>query len=202
MGSSMSERSRIVVGISGASGAIYAQTLVRFLVREDYEVHLVITKCGKRLLHDELGVEGDEFVSELGDGGEGVLVVHPVNDIGASIASGSFQHGGMVVVPCSSHSLAMMANGLGDNLLTRAAAVTLKEKRRLVIGHRESPLTLIDIENMRRLALAGAVIAPANPGWYMAPGCLQDIANFVASRLLDALGVVNDLVGRWGGDNG
>ena len=203
---------RIVVGITGASGAVYARGVLRGLLAAGVEVHLVVTKCGRRLLSDELGVDlGDGVagligVSGVGDGGDGdghgrgvgEVIVHPVNDIGASIASGTFEHGGMVVVPCSSNSLGMIANGIGNNLLTRAAAVCLKEGRRLVLAHRESPLNLIDIENMRRLALAGAVIAPANPGWYLRPVCLDDIANFVSGRLLDALGVEHDLVGRWG----
>ncbi len=200
---------RIVVGITGASGAVYARGVLRGLVAAGVEVHLVVTKCGRRLLYDELGVDlGDGVAGLIGDGGVdggngglGEVIVHPVNDIGASIASGSFEHGGMVVVPCSSNSLAMIAHGIGNNLLTRAAGVCLKEGRRLVLAHRESPISLIDIENMRSLALAGAVIAPANPGWYLRPVCLDDIANFVSGRLLDALGVENDLVGRWGDDN-
>lgn len=105
----------------------------------------------------------------------------------------------MVMVPCSSNSLAMVANGLGHNLLVRAAAVTLKERRPLIICHRESPLTLIDIENMRTLTLAGAVIAPANPGWYLNPQKLSDLSDFVAARILDALHVEHDISTRWEG---
>lgn len=127
------------------------------------------------------------------------LICHPNKNVGAVIASGSFRHDGMVVVPCSSASLGAIATGSGSNLLCRAAAVTLKERRPLVIAHRESPLSLIDIENMRTLALAGATIAPTNPGLYLHPRGVEDIVDFVAGKLLDLLDVEHGLDTRWKG---
>ncbi len=125
------------------------------------------------------------------------LICHPHKNVGAVIASGSFIHHGMVVVPCSSASLGAIATGSGSNLLARAAAVTLKERRPLIIAHRESPLSLVDIENMRTLALAGAIIAPTNPGLYLLPKTVEQIVDFVAGKYLDLLGVEHSLNIRW-----
>jgi len=188
---------RIVVGISGASGAIYAQGVIRSLVAAGVEVHLVVSTYGRRLLRDELGMEQVNLEALAGRGDHGIILYNN-SDVGATIASGSFRHDGMIIVPASSNALASVANGLGDNLLYRAAAVTLKERRRLIICHRETPLTHIDIENMHRLSLAGAIIAPANPGWYLLPQSTQDLADFVVARLLDLLGVEHAVGRRWG----
>ncbi len=188
---------RIVVGISGASGAIYAQGVIRALIEAGIEVHLVVSTYGRRLLRDELGMEQINLEALAGRADHGI-VLYNNNDVGAAIASGSFRHDGMIVVPSSSNALASIANGLGDNLLYRAAAVTLKERRKLIVCHREMPLTHIDIENMHRLSLAGAIIAPANPGWYFLPQSPQDIADFVVARLLDLLGVEHAVGQRWG----
>lgn len=125
------------------------------------------------------------------------LVCHPNKDVGAVIASGSFLHDGMVVVPCSSTSLGAIATGSGSNLLTRAAMVTLKERRPLIICHRESPLNLIDIENMRTLALAGAINCPTNPGLYLRPQSVQEIIDFIAGKILDLLHVPHAMKTRW-----
>lgn len=188
---------RIVVGISGASGAIYAQGVIRALVAAGLEVHLVVSTYGRRLLRDELGMEQVNLEALAGRSDHGITL-HNNNDVGAAIASGSFRHDGMIVVPASSNALASIANGLGDTLLYRAAAVTLKERRKLIVCHREMPLTHIDIENMHRLSLAGGIIAPANPGWYFLPQHTQDIADFVVARLLDLLGVEHAVGQRWG----
>jgi len=197
-----------IVGISGASGAAYAQRIIEALVKGGCETHVVITAPGRRLLRDELGMERPDLraLAGLEEGvdpaappaGLGRVVLHNVNDIGAPIASGSFRCSGMVVAPCSSNTLAAIAAGLGDNLLTRAAAVTLKERRPLALLHRESPLTLIDIENMRRAALAGAVVAPASPGFYFNPTSVQELVDFMAAKVLDLLGVSHSLGRRWG----
>jgi len=125
------------------------------------------------------------------------LVIHPDKDVGAVIASGSFLHDGMAVLPCSSASLGQIANGSGSNLLCRAAMVTLKERRPLIICHREMPLSLIDIENMRRLSLAGAVLCSPNPGFYLSPTRIEDIIDFVVGKVLDLLNVKHDLNTRW-----
>jgi len=201
------ERKRIVVGISGASGALYAQRLVSALIALGHEAHITVTDAGKRLLFDELGIRfpqeaatlcglaGDIPPAELTAHG---VYLHPIKDIGADIASGSFLHDGMVVMPASSHTLNAIAAGLGDNLLCRAAAVTLKERRRLVVCHRESPLTLMDIRAMETLTLAGAVVAPTNPGFYLGPENVGDLVDFVVAKSLDLLGVEHSISARWG----
>lgn len=207
-------RRRVVVGVSGASGALYARRVIELLVALGHEVHLAISTPGARLLHDELGMERVDIRALAGlaadcePAGDARRVVAPSGgsitlynnrDIGAAIASGSFLHDGMIVIPCSSHTLAAMASGLGDTLLTRAAAVTLKERRRLIVCHRETPLTLIDIQNMERLTLAGAIICPTNPGFYLLPKSIEEIVDFVAGKALDLLGVEHHAGARWGG---
>jgi len=194
--------SRVVVGISGASGALYARRLVRLLLDAGREVHLTITDAGRRLLLDELGIQLRDIhrLADLPQGDDPAdhgLILHPVKDVGATIASGSFLHDGMIVMPCSGHTLGAVAGGLGDNLLTRAAAVTLKERRPLILCHRESPLTAIDIENMRRVTAAGAVVCPANPGFYLHPKTIDDLVDFVVAKPLDLLGVPHTLDVRW-----
>jgi flavin prenyltransferase len=220
---------RIIVGISGASGAIYAQRVVRLLLAAGVEVHLVVTPLGQRLLHDELGMEGLDLWSLTGldaasrpdrpplpaegEGrGEGSssapapgfsstppgLVLHHYRDVGAPIASGSFAHQGMVIIPCSSNTLSAVATGSAQNLLHRAAQVTLKERRRLILVHRETPLSLVDIRNMAAATEAGAIIFPASPGFYMLPRTIDDLVDFLAGRVLDLLGVEHQLPVRWG----
>lgn len=195
------------MGISGASGAAYSLRLLGLLLGGGHEVHLVVSEYGRRLLFDEAGVRNIE-VGELcpalvrkGDAG-GVsrrLVVYPNKDVGAVIASGSFLHDGMVVLPCSSASLGAMASGSGSNLLTRAAMVTLKERRPLIVCHREMPLNLIDIRNMETLALAGATICSPNPGFYLRPAGVNDLVDFVVGKVLDLLKIEHDLKTRWEG---
>lgn len=199
----MAATRRHILGISGASGAIYAQRMFRCMLRARCEVHLVVTNYGKRLLHDELGMEGLNVHALAGldsdaDLREHNIFVHPSKDVGASIASGSFRHDGMVVMPCSSNTLGAVASGISDELLTRAAQVALKERLPLVLCHRESPLSLVDIENMRTLTLAGAIVAPTNPGYYLLPQSVGDIVDFVVGRTLDLIGVPHELNVRWG----
>jgi len=195
---------RLVVAITGASGALYAHRLVQLVVAAGVETHLVVSPLGQRLLHDELGLEG------LTPGGlaalaglEGAdappenLVLHNFRDVGATIASGSFRHDGMVVIPCSSNSLGAIASGAGQNLVHRAAHVTLKERRRLVLVHREMPLSLIDIRNMQTVTEAGAIVCPAQPGFYMLPQTIGDLVDFVVGRVLDLVNVEHDLNIRW-----
>jgi len=193
---------RIVVGISGASGAIYAQRCVQLLLRSGVETHLVVSPLGQRLLHDELGMEGVDLPTLAGvsgsDGKVAGLTLHNPRDVGATIASGSFRHDGMVIIPCSSNTLSAVAHGSASNLMHRAAHVTLKERRRLVLVHRETPLSLIDIRNMQQATEAGAIICPANPGFYMLPQTIADVVDFVVGRVLDLLDVPHDLNVRWG----
>lgn len=187
---------RIVVGITGASGAAYSRRLIECLCAANVETHLVVSPFGRRLLHDELGIDEVSAQALLGKPCDR-LVVHPYKDVGSILGSGSFLTDGMIVCPCSSNSLASMATGLADNLLDRAAAVTLKELRRLVVVPREMPMSRIDLLNALRLSEAGAVICPASPGFYMMPKELSDLVDFVVGKLLDLVGVTHDLNTCW-----
>lgn len=197
---------RIIVGITGASGATYARRTVQLLLAAGVHVHLVVSPLGQRLLHDELGMEGVDLAALAGlpAGADGPksdllerLVLHNYRDVGAAIASGSFKHDGMIVVPCSSNTLSAIAQGSAQNLLHRAAHVTLKERRKLVLVHREMPLSLVDIRNMQSATEAGAIIAPASPGFYMLPQTVEALVDFVVGRCLDLLCVPHDLDVRW-----
>lgn len=180
----------VVVGITGASGAIYAQELLAALLHRRVRVHLTITEAGARLLREELGVkvDVDDFSpSALIRGAGRLITYHHYSDIGAPIASGSYPTDGMAIVPCSMNTLAAVAAGLGRNLLERAAAVTLKERRPLVVVPRETPLTDIMLENMLRLARAGACVLPAMPGFYKHPKSISDLVEFIVEKILEHL---------------
>jgi polyprenyl P-hydroxybenzoate/phenylacrylic acid decarboxylase-like protein len=191
---------RIVVGITGASGAPYARRLIRLLVAGGVETHLVVSPLGQRLLHDELGMEGVDLAA-LGGTPEPspLLIQHNHRDVGASIASGSYRHDGMVVIPCSSNTLSSIATGQAQNLMHRAAHVTLKERRRLVLVHREAPLSLVDIRNLAAVTEAGGIVCPASPGFYLLPRTIDDLVDFVVARVMDLIGVEHDLNVRWRG---
>src|SRR5438477_12897668 len=186
----------IVTAITGASGALYAQRFIQGLVAAGVRVHLVISPLGRRLLHDELGMETPDPAALAGTANH-TITLYNYNDVGSKLASGSFLHDGMVVVPCSSNTLAEIAHGLGDNLISRAAAVTLKERRRLVLCHREMPLSPIDVLNYKTLSEAGVIVAPCNPGFYLNPTTVGEVVDFVAGKLLDLLGVRHALDTRW-----
>lgn len=202
---------RFVLGISGASGAAYALRLLEQLLLSGSEVHLVVSEYGRRLLHEEAGVRGlglDDLLPGLLEGAlephelRRRLVCHPNRDVGAVIASGSFAHEGMVVLPCSSASLGQIATGSGSNLLCRAALVSLKERRRLIVCHREMPLSDVDISNYRRVSRAGGIVCPPNPGFYLGPRRVEDLVDFVVGKVLDLLGVEHGLATRWKGSVG
>src|SRR5438477_2307199 len=178
----------IVTAITGASGAAYAQRFLQGLVAAGVQAHLVMSPLGRRLLYDELGMETPDLEALAGRKNH-TITLYNYNDVGAKIASGSFLHDGMVIVPCSSNTLAAVAHGIGDNLIARAAAVTLKERRRLILVHREMPLSAIDVNNYKILTDAGVILAPCNPGFYLNPGSIVEVADFVAGKLLDLLGV-------------
>ena len=139
--------------------------------------------------------------SIFGDLGDGRVVYHHHDDFSAGIASGSFPTGGMVVSPCSMSTLGSIAHGITANLITRAADVHLKERRKLILVPRETPLSLIHLENMASVTRAGAIVLPAAPGWYHRPRTLDDLVQFVVGRICDQLGVANDLINRWGASN-
>ena len=187
---------RIIVGITGASGAGYARRLIECLCDGGVDVHLIVTPLGQRLLRDELEIDAVSAETLLG-GETDRLTVHAYGDVGARPASGSFHTDGMIICPCSSNTLASIAAGLADNLLDRAAAVTLKEARRLIVVPREMPMSRIVLGNALRLSEAGAIICPASPGFYMHPTAIDDLVDFVVGKLLDLVNVPHNLNTRW-----
>ncbi|MCQ6265327.1 UbiX family flavin prenyltransferase [Fictibacillus sp. WQ 8-8] len=186
----MARNKRIVVGITGASGSLYGYSLVRALHQLGVETHLIVTEMGEKVLQFECGV-GMETLKQYAE-------VHSNKNLFASVASGSFLTDGMVVVPCSMNTLGAMANGVGDTLLSRSASVMLKEKRQLIVVPREAPFHLIHLQNMTRLAEAGACIMPASPGFYHKPKEIWELINFMSGRILDMLGIDHELLQRWG----
>jgi 4-hydroxy-3-polyprenylbenzoate decarboxylase len=186
---------KIVVGVTGASGAPYTVRVIRLLIESGVEVHLTVSTMGRRLLFEESNISTVDAESFQVD--KNLLIVHNDKDLGSSIASGSFLHDGMIIVPCSSNSMGAIASGLTNTLVQRAAAVTLKERRILVLAHRESPLSTIDVDNLAKLSHAGALIAPLSPGFYMQPKTIEDLVDFMAGKLVDLVGVHHDLPVRW-----
>lgn len=186
----------IVLGITGASGGVYGVRLAQALLEAGAHLHLVVSPAGLRVLSDELGLRPAELDTLLG-AGNGRLTRHAHRDIGASVASGSFPTAGMVICPCSGNTLAAVSLGLAGNLITRAAAVTLKEKRRLILVPREMPLGVTELRHMLRLARSGAIICPACPGFYARPAHIDDLVDFVVARVLDLLELPHRLSVRW-----
>ena len=186
-------RRRIIVAISGASGAVYGVRLLQILHETpDVETHLVVSNAGWRNVAEEHGLQRPAIEALAHQ-------VHDVANVGASIASGSFQCSGMVVAPCSMRSLAAIAHGLSDNLLTRAADVVLKERRRLVLMVRESPLHLVHLRNMTSVTEMGAIVCPPLPAFYLRPQTVDDVVDFSVARVLDLLDVPHTLAERWQG---
>ena len=190
----MSEpRQRNIVGISGASGTIYGVRLLQALrTLPGIETHAVISDAGWLNITHELGLERTHAPA-LAD------VVHSIDHIGASIASGSFRASGMVVAPCSMRTLAAIAHGLADNLLTRAADVMLKERRRLILLARETPLHLVHLRNMTTVTEMGAIVCPPVPAFYQKPQTVDDIVQHSIARVLDLLGLEQTLAAPWMG---
>ncbi len=201
------ERKRsIAIAVTGASGAMYATRTLAALLAGGVHVELVVSDYGRRLLRDELGEAAsvDRLVPYLTDKyGPGVaagsMIVHNNRDHGATLASGSHGCSGMAIVPCSMKTLAAIAHGLSRNLIERAADVMLKEKRRLVIVPRETPMSLPQLRNMVLCAEAGAMILPAMPAFYQQPKTLDDLADFMAGKILSALGFEHELYPPWTG---
>ncbi len=195
---------RITVAITGASGAIYALRTLRALLMRRVAVDVVISEFGWMLLRDEAGFEGKqrdfgEFIRERYGVSVDNMALHPLKNLAATLASGSAQSDGMVVVPCSMKTLASIAHGLSRNLIERAADVTLKEHRKLIIVPRETPMNLIQLRNMVAVAEAGAVVVPAMPAFYQKPETFDDLADFVVGRILSLLGIEHDLYPAWEG---
>jgi 4-hydroxy-3-polyprenylbenzoate decarboxylase len=186
-------KTRLIIGISGASGVLYGIRLLEELRRHhpEIETHGVITKPAERTIVEETDYRVDDVKALAG-------VVHPPSDIGASIASGSFQTLGMVVIPCSIHSLSAIAYCHGDNLLTRAADVVLKERRKLVLVVRETPLHRGHLRAMLEATENGAVVLPPVPAFYGRPKTIDDLIRPTLGRVLDLFGIDHQLAPRWG----
>jgi len=201
-----SARSSLILAITGASGALYAVRTLAALLERGLCVELIVSDYGRRLLRDELGESAAldrlvPYVTERYGGGvaAGAVTMHSNRDLGSSIASGSHGCSGMAIVPCSMKTLAAVAHGLSRNLIERAADVMLKERRPLVIVPRETPMSLPQLRNMVLCEEAGAMILPAMPAFYQQPKTLDDLADFIAGKILSALGYQHDLYPAWTG---
>jgi flavin prenyltransferase len=203
----------IILGITGASGAIYAVRLLEVLRAADRDVHLTISPSGRDVLQHELklNIDLNNFTDQHIGLSEkpypapspqppapGKLHYFHYNDFMSPMASGSFITAGMVICPCSGTTLSAVATGAAGNLIQRAAEVHLKERRKLILVPRETPLSLAHIDNMRRVTEAGAVVLPASPGWYYDVRSPNDLVDFVVARICDQLGVEHTLSKRWG----
>ena len=195
----MTTAAPLVVAITGASGAPYAVKLLEALIRAQRALWLIVSDHGRRLLSTELDIQDVDALKEQvgGAGWDRLVTVFDDGDRGASPASGSARSSGMVVCPCSMGTLSAIAAGSSRSLTERAADVALKERRRLVLVPRETPLSAIHLQNMLRVTRAGAVVLPAAPGFYHRPKSVDDLVTFVVARVLDQLEVEHDLARRW-----
>jgi len=183
-------KQQLIVAITGASGAAYARLLLHTLRQENIHIHLVASQAGKLVYNLEIGKPLEE---ELPPG----VTLYDENDFAAPFASGSFLSEGMVIVPCSMGTLAAIANGISQNLIHRAADVCLKERRRLVLVPRETPLNAIHLQNMLRLSQAGGIILPAMPGFYHQPHAVDDLVRFLVARIIEQFHIPQDLLPPW-----
>lgn len=191
---------RFVVAISGASGVVLAGRLIRFLVEADHAVELVMSRYALYTATLELGAEyksASAFVSSLGKTIAEKVTIHAINDVACAISSGSYPVDGMVIIPCSMATVAAIATGLSDNALRRAADVTIKEGRPLVIVPRETPLSTLHLENLLKLSRLGVKIVAPIPAWYAGPKTIEDVENFVVGKVCDVLHIDNNLYKRW-----
>jgi len=191
----------LVVAMTGASGAPYALRLIEVLCRLGRTIHFSLSASAAEVLREETSrlADLDRFDPAIfGDLSPGRLVYHHYQNFMAGIASGSFPTAGMVIVPCSMSTMGAIASGMSTNLITRAADVHIKERRKLILVPRETPLSLIHLENMLKVTQAGAVVLPAMPGWYHRPSRLDDLVDFIVARICDQLGIPNSLIRRWG----
>lgn len=181
---------RVVVGISGASGAILGIRLLEELNKNDIETHLIISSIAKDIIEYETdySVEDVEKLASF---------VHDENDLNAIVNSGSFKFDASVIIPCSMKTLSAIANGYGDNVISRVGDVTLKERRQLIVVPRETPLRTVHLENMTSLSREGAIILPAMPGFYHKPLTLDDQINFIVGKILDIMDIDNNLFTKW-----
>jgi len=183
---------RIIVGITGATGAIFGVRILEALTAAQVETHLVLSRWGQQTVEHEMGLTGAELQGRAS-------VVHGAGNMAATIASGSFKTDGMVIAPCSMRTAAAIAHGYGENLVHRAADVVLKERRRLVLLPRETPLSEVHLENLLRLARMGVTILPPVPAFYNRPTSVDDIVNHIVARALDQFGIDAAFARRWDG---
>jgi 4-hydroxy-3-polyprenylbenzoate decarboxylase len=194
----------IIIGITGASGVVYGQRLLQFLCKKRYTIHLLISDAAALIIKHELGIDLHhnypnfrEFLDYTTDN----VISYKNSDIGATIASSRYHVKAMVIVPCSMNTLCSVAHGISNNLIQRAASVTLKERRKLVLVPRETPLSSIHLEAMVKLSSVGACILPAMPGFYHNPKTITDQVDFVVAKILDVLDIKHALVPEWHGED-
>jgi 4-hydroxy-3-polyprenylbenzoate decarboxylase len=188
---------RVVVAVTGASGVAYAQRLVRRLLELGMEVHLIVSAAARVVLREELGANIGR--DPWGETHRERLILHSERDFAAPYCSGSWRHRGLVICPASLGTVGALASGVSANGIHRAAEVALKERRRLVVVPRETPLSQIQLSNLLELSRAGALILPAAPAFYQKPTSIEDLLDFIVSRILDALEIPNELYERWSG---
>ena len=198
---------KYILGISGGSGGRYSVSVLNGIIKAGHKCHLVTSKPGRRILslETDLKLTGSadkdkKILMDKFNFNEDLLEVIDENDVGASIASGSFRTSGMAIVPCSTGSLGSLANGISRGLIERAADVCMKESRKLIIVPRETPYSLIHLENMTKLTRAGAIILPASPGFYNLPKTIDDLVDMISSRVLEKLGIVSENLKEWKGE--
>ncbi|MFD3158340.1 UbiX family flavin prenyltransferase [Haloimpatiens sp. FM7330] len=192
---------RYIVGITGASGSIYAIRLVEELVKRNCEIYLIVTENGKKVLEYEMEYEFNKWINKI-DCLKKQVKICDINDMFSPIASGSFKTDGMVIIPCSMAAIGKLSAGIGDNLLIRAGDVMLKEKRKLILVPRETPLSPIHLKNMLTLSESNVTILPPMPAFYQKPKTIDDIVNGTIGRILEYLGIENELYYKWRGKNG
>lgn len=183
---------RLVVAFTGASGIVYGKRLLQVLHEKKIETHLIVSKAAEKVLGHELGISRKDLQRLA-------TRTYDADDLTAPLMSGSFKTDGMVIVPCSMKTLAGIANGFADNLILRAADVMLKEKRRLIVVPRETPLSMVHLRNMLTAAKLGVYVVPAMPAFYHKPERISDLVDFVVGRVLDCLGIEHSLFKRWSG---
>ena len=190
----------IVVAVTGASGAPYAVRLLEVLARNQVPLWLIPSDHGMRLLREECSIKSLDGLKEATGGDWASVTVFPNDDRGAKPASGSQRTSGMIICPCSMGTVAAIAGGTSRSLVERAADVTLKERRKLILVPRETPLSLVHLRNLTAVTEAGAVVIPAAPGFYHRPTKVSELVDFIVQRILDQLDVSIDIARRWGGD--
>jgi 4-hydroxy-3-polyprenylbenzoate decarboxylase len=183
---------RLVIAITGASGIVYGRRLLQILQTKKVETHLIVSNAAEKVIEHELGLRKKDF-SKLADH------VYDADDMNSPLMSGSFKTDGMIIIPCSMKTLSGVVHGFADNLILRAADVTLKEKRRLIVVPRETPLSTIHLRNMLTAAELGIHIVPAMPAFYLKPKEIDDLVDFVVGRVLDCLGIEHELFKRYSG---